>query len=172
MLLHLPPLPCSGHTQAAPWSQPQLGSCTAGGMSVGPAQPGGKGGWAAFRKTPPSPDFWQVSVPSLKLGGVRGRCLHYLTYVSWVRIGPQTTKGSWRLEFLRYCRAARLAQASSPLGSCLLSSIPAAWSGSDPQPRGFEAPPARTQGAEQGERVAAERNHPERWVHPHSPCPA
>nr|XP_038040759.1 protein regulator of cytokinesis 1 isoform X2 [Anas platyrhynchos] len=37
-----------------------------------------------------------------------------------------------------------------------------AWSGSDPQPRGFEAPPARTQGAEQGERVAAERNHPER----------
>lgn len=68
VLLHLPPLPSSGGIQAACWSQPHLGSCTVGGMSVGPAQPGGKGGWAAFRKTPSSPDFWWVSGPSLKLG--------------------------------------------------------------------------------------------------------
>lgn len=67
-----------------------------------------------------------------------GKNLHSLTYASWVRIGPQTSKGCWRLEFLRYCRAARLAQASGPSvhASCLpvfhSSSLvrlgpPAAW---------------------------------------------
>lgn len=60
----LPPLPSSGGIKAALWSWPALlGSCTAGGMSVGPAQPGGKEGGQHSGTLPPA----QIS------GGCLGR---------------------------------------------------------------------------------------------------
>lgn len=51
-----------------------------------------------------------------------------------------------------------------------LPSLPAACP--DPHPCGCQDPFQRPDGAQQGERVSAQRNSSERWVYPDSPCPA